>query len=116
MRFANSGGNGVMAVVRRGQAVLLSGSTNNSASTAYSFVVTTANTGNAITKNGAAGGSNATSASYTQDIQAIGCESSTAVSTPLNGIIAEVTIYTGIKTAGEITQLANYSMSKWGVS
>jgi hypothetical protein len=115
MRFANSVGNGVMAVVRRGQAVLLNGSDINSATTAYSFIITTSNSGNAIYRNGVAGGSNATSASYTQDIQAIGSESSTAASTPHDGYIAESAIWTRVFAAGEITQIFDYSASKWGV-
>lgn len=115
MRFANTATTGKMQVVRRGQAVLLTANTTNVIATPYSFIITTYNSGNAVNRNGAGDGSNATSASYTQPIQAIGSESSTSYSNGQDGIIAETAIYTGILTSPQITQLNNYSTAKWAV-
>jgi len=115
MRFAVSGSNGVMQVVRRGQSVLLNGSTTNVVSTPYDFIITTYNSGNVTFRNGVSNGSNATSASYSQGIQSIGSESVSIFSNGQDGPIAEVAIYTGILTGPQITQLASYSAAKWGV-
>lgn len=115
MRFANTTSTGKMQVVRRGQSVLLTANTTNVVATPYSFIITTYNSGNAVTRNGVADGSNATSASYTQNIKAIGSESSTSWSNGHDGIIAESAIYTGILTGPQITQIINYSVAKWGV-
>lgn len=115
IRFANSASNGAIQVVRKSQSVLLTSSSNNSASTPYSFIITTSNSGNTVYKKGSAAGTNATSASYTNGIDMIGASAGGVPSTPLNGVIGEIAIYTRILSGAEITAISNYSVAKWAI-
>lgn len=104
-----------LEIVRRNQAVLLTGSSTISTATDYIFSGRTSAAGNNAQLNGSSEGSNATNPSYTADLDTIGAQDNGPVDA-WDGMIGEIIIYTSILSDSQMNQVGNYLSDKWGIT
>jgi hypothetical protein len=102
-----------MQIVRTGQAVLLTGSTNTATGTPYVYYCRSVSGGNTARLNGAAEGTNATNPAYSVDVLQLGASVSANFH---DGVMGEVVIYSGDLTTAQVNQVGNYLAAKWGIT
>lgn len=104
-----------LQIVKRNTSVLLAGSGTPAIDTNYIFSARTSAAGNNMQINGTSDGSNATNPNYSANINSIGAQD-TSATTPHDGLIGEIILYTAVLSDAEMDQVGAYLAAKWGIS